>query len=451
MKVIGDIGNRDVENEVLLLEHDVPYSKFSENVNKCLPKLPWIISTAERSKRVDLTGINICSVDPVGCTDIDDALHCIKNPDETYDVGVHIADVSHFIRPGTAIDDEASKRGTTVYLADKRIDMVPELLSSNLCSLREAEDRFAFSCVWTLNQNAEILSTKFHKSIIRSKRAFTYEEAQMRIDDRSMQDDVTLGLRYLNNLAKCLKKKRLENGALVLSSPEVRFHVSSETHEPLEIKVKKLLDTMSMVEEFMLLANISVAQRIHQDFPECAVLRRHPEPPVSNFEPLLKAAKTHGFLLNVSSGKELAISLDKAVKQDNTRLNNMLRIVATRCMLQAVYFSSGLLPEKDYFHYGLAAKIYTHFTSPIRRYADIMVHRLLAATIGADVTTSTFLDSKYVNKICDNLNYRNRMAQYAGRASVALNTHVSKYFQIFSNVSESFHIKLTIFFFVFKP
>ncbi|XP_044741545.1 exosome complex exonuclease RRP44 [Chrysoperla carnea] len=423
VRIIGEAGDKNVENEVLLLEHDVPYASFSQSVLRDLPAVPWIITDEDRAKRVDLRDLNICSVDPPGCTDIDDALHCFKNPDGTFNVGVHIADVSHFVRPNTAIDAEAKNRGTTVYLVDRRIDMVPELLSSDLCSLRENVERFAFSCVWALDKNAKILNTTFHKSIIKSRNSFTYEEAQLRIDDKSKQDDITKSLRYLNQLAKILKRERLANGALVLSSPEVKFHVDSETHDPIDVNVKVILDTMSMIEEFMLLANISVAKKIYEDFPECAVLRRHPEPPVANFEPLVKAAQSQGITIKIGSGKELADSLNRGIKKDNPDFNNMLRILATRCMQQAVYFSSGMFNYKEYFHYGLAVEIYTHFTSPIRRYADIMVHRLLAATIGADTTYPELLDNKISSKICDNLNFRNRMAQYAGRASVALNTH----------------------------
>lgn len=183
-------------------------------------------------------------------------------------------------------------------------------------------------------------------------------------------------------------------------------------------------DTNSMVEEFMLLANITVAQHIAAEFTECAVLRRHPKPPPTNFDPLVKAARYQGFEVITDSGLELSHSLDKCVKADNPYFNIMIRILTTRCMMQAVYFISGSLQKEEFFHYGLAAPIYTHFTSPIRRYSDIMVHRLLAASIGADSTYAQLLERKSNEEICNNLNYRHKMAQYAGRASVALNTHL---------------------------
>ncbi|XP_065222316.1 exosome complex exonuclease RRP44 [Planococcus citri] len=424
VRALGKIGDKATENEVLLLEHDVPHSDFSDKVKSCLPKLPWIITDDDVAKREDLRHIDICSVDPPGCTDIDDALHCKLLDNGNYEVGVHIADVSHFIRPGTAIDEEAALRATTVYLVDKRIDMVPELLSSNLCSLRGNEERFAFSCIWEITDKAEIVKTRFCKSIIRSKAAFTYEEAQLIIDDASKNDSIAKSLRGLNKLAKILKRRRIDNGALVLASPEIRFYIDSETHDPIEVQAKKIRETNSMVEEFMLLANVSVAEKIYLEFPEYAVLRRHPTPPISNFDPLIKVASQLGFEMNISSNKELAQSLDLAVKKDNPYFNTMLRILATRCMLQAVYFSSGVVTKEDFYHYGLAAPIYTHFTSPIRRYADILVHRLLAACIGADQTYPNLLNKRKISEICNNLNYRNRMAQYAGRASVALHTHI---------------------------
>ncbi|CAK1598616.1 unnamed protein product [Parnassius mnemosyne] len=427
VRSLGPIGDKNAENEVILLEHDIPHARFSEAVLACLPPDDWTIPEEEIKKRVDLRGLCICSVDPPGCTDIDDALHARalrRAGPRAYEVGVHIADVTHFVRPNTALDKEAALRSTTVYLVDKRIDMVPDLLSSNLCSLRGGEERLAFSCVWEIDENANVISTKFHKSVIKSRSAMTYEEAQLIIDDRSRQDEIASSLRVLNALAKKLKRKRLDNGALLLASPEIRFQVDSETHEPMEVQAKKILDTNSMVEEFMLLANVSVAERLARDFPQCALLRRHPAPPPAYFHTFLKAASQQGFELDVSTNKSFSKSLDAAVIPERPFFNTLLRIMATRCMQQAVYFSSGTRTQEEFYHYGLACPIYTHFTSPIRRYADVIVHRLLAASIGADVTHATLLDTKHADALCDNLNYRHRQAQYAGRASVALNTHI---------------------------
>ena len=421
---LGPIGDKETENEVLLLEHDVPHLPFSPAVLKDLPVLPWMISDAELQVRRDLRHLPICSVDPPGCTDIDDALHYRELENGNCEVGVHIADVTHFIRPGTALDEEAANRGTTVYLADKRIDMVPELLSSNLCSLRGGEERLAFSCIWELDTGAEVVSTSFCKSIIKSRMAFTYQEAQMRIDDPNQYDDVTVGLRGLNRLAKLLKQRRIEAGALTLASPEIRFEIDSETHDPIDLRTKELQDTNSLVEEFMLLANISVASKIYETFPNCALLRRHPSPPLSNYDILLKAAAAKSVMLEVESAKALATSLDLAQIPGDPYFNTMLRILATRCMMQALYFSAGTLPQEEFHHYGLASPIYTHFTSPIRRYSDVIVHRLLAASINADSTYPALLDKHRTQQLCNHLNHRHKMAQYAQRSSVALHTQL---------------------------
>ena len=436
VRELGEIGDKDTENEVLLLEHEVPHQSFSQAVLADLPHIPWSITDGEREKREDLRHLDVCSVDPPGCTDIDDALHCRQLENGNLEVGVHIADVSHFIRPGTALDNEAVNRGTTVYLADMRIDMVPELLSSNLCSLRGGEERLAFSTLWEMRQDASIVSVRFTKSVIRSRAALTYAEAQMRIDEPNRNDPVTTSLRRLNKLAKILKEERTDKGALTLASPEVRFEVDSETHDPIDLRTKELRDTNSLVEEFMLLANISVAKHINEHFPHCAVLRRHPAPPLSNYDILIKACKSKGVPINVESATGLATSLDNAVLDNEPYFNTMLRIMTTRCMMQAVYFCSGTLPPEEFHHYGLAMPIYTHFTSPIRRYSDLIVHRLLAVAIRADRTYSDLLDKYRVQKLCNHLNHRHKMAQYAARASVRLHTQI--FFRDKSPVEEGF-------------
>lgn len=436
VRILGEIGDKATETEVLLLEHDIPHQTFSASVLSDLPQMPWQITEDDLKSRRDLRNLDVCSVDPPGCTDIDDALHCRKLEGGMYEVGVHIADLSHFIRHGTALDKEAENRGTTVYLADKRIDMVPELLSSNLCSLRGGEERFAFSVIWKMTPTAEIVSTEFFKSVIRSRAALTYAEAQMRIDDPNLSDEVTKSLRYLNSLAKVLKKQRIENGALTLASPEVRFEVDSETHDPVDLQMKELKETNSLVEEFMLLANISVAKRIYEEFPHCALLRRHPSPPLSNYDVLIKAGACKGVEIAVESAKALATSLDKAVLRDQPYFNTMLRIMATRCMMQALYFCSGVIPVEEFHHYGLATPIYTHFTSPIRRYSDLVVHRLLAVAIRADATYADLLNKDTAQRLCNHLNQRHKNAQYAARASINLHTHL--FFKNRDSVEEAF-------------
>eukprot|EP00040_Diaphanoeca_grandis_P015316 m.77993 g.77993 ORF g.77993 m.77993 type:complete len:1019 (+) comp25067_c0_seq1:139-3195(+) len=420
IRSLGKIGDADVETEVVLIEHDVPYQPFSDLVRAELPSLPWTIPDEELAKRSDFRDLNVCSIDPPGCTDIDDALHTRMLPNGNIEVGVHIADVTHFIRPGSACDLEAAKRATTVYLTNRRIDMVPAVLSGNLCSLRGGEERLAMSTIWELNENAEPLNVRFCKSVIKSKVAFMYSEAQLVIDDTNDQGEIAQGLRCLNKLAKKLRQRRLDNGALMLASPEVRFSMESETHDPVDVEVKQGYETNSLVEEFMLLANITVAKHITEQFPACALLRRHPTPPGTNFEPLLATAKSAGIKLDTSSSRALAQSLENAHGNGHAYTNTLLRILATRCMVQAVYFASGTTSKEEYKHYGLATDIYTHFTSPIRRYSDIVVHRLLAASIRADTTTPDLVSKDKTEILCQNLNFRHTMAQHASRASTDL-------------------------------
>ncbi|CAO3652055.1 unnamed protein product [Cunninghamella echinulata] len=429
VKTLGASGDKETETEVLLLEHDVPYQEFSKQVLADLPREgeEWVVTDqhVHNENRRDLRGLNICSIDPPGCTDIDDALHVRPLENGNYEVGVHIADVTYFVKPGQAMNEEAASRGTTVYLVDKRIDMLPSLLGTNLCSLRSNVDRLAFSCIWEMTENGEIVGVDFTKSIIRSKHSFTYEEAQNRIDDSRMQDEVTKGIRILNKFAKIIRKKRMERGALTLSSPEVRFQLENESQDPVDVEMKELKETNALVEEFMLLANISVAEKIYSKFSQSSMLRRHPAPPLSNFDQIRKSLSEYDIDLDISTSKALADSLDKAIVPNDPYFNNLVRILTTRCMMQAQYFCSGTEPESEFRHYGLATPIYTHFTSPIRRYADVIVHRLLQATIDPDaVYGQELIDKAKMKDLCDVLNHRHRMAQQAARSSVELYTNM---------------------------
>ncbi|KAI9489424.1 mitotic control protein dis3 [Zychaea mexicana] len=429
VKSLGSSGDRETETEVLLLEHDVPYQEFSKRVLDDLPVEgdEWVVTEehVKKENRRDLRHLNVCSIDPPGCTDIDDALHVRSLENGNYEVGVHIADVTYFVKPGQTMDEEAANRGTTVYLVDKRIDMLPALLGTNLCSLRSNVERLAFSCIWEINENAEIVNVDFAKSIILSKNSFTYEEAQNRIDDERMQDDITKGIRVLNSLAKKLRQKRIERGALTLSSPEVRFNLENDSQDPVDVELKELKETNALVEEFMLLANISVAEKIYSKFPMSALLRKHAAPPANNFDILRKALSEVDITLNVESSKALADSLDEAVLPNDPYFNKLVRIMTTRCMMQAQYFCSGTEIESEFRHYGLATPIYTHFTSPIRRYSDVIVHRLLQASIDPDaVYGQELIDKSKMKDLCDVLNHRHRMAQQAGRSSVELYTNM---------------------------
>ncbi|KAM0791799.1 hypothetical protein ACM66B_004062 [Microbotryomycetes sp. NB124-2] len=428
VRLLGQVGSKEGELESLLEEWEIPYRPFSSAILSCLPKEgdQWVVPPKDNDPhrvwqgRVDLRDEIVCSIDPPGCQDIDDALHAKLLPNGNIEAGVHIADVSHFVHPDNAMDAEAASRGTTVYMVDKRIDMLPSLLGTNLCSLRPYVERLAFSVIWELNQDAEIVNVRFSKSVIASKEAFTYEAAQKRKDDKSKNDPLTEGIRLLNKIAIQMRKKRMEAGALNLASPEIKIHMdSSESSDPVDVEQKALYETNSLVEEFMLLANISVAQRIYEQFPQTAVLRRHAAPPKTNFEVLQDVlAKRRGIPLDVSTSRALADSLDRCIDPSLPEFNTLVRIMATRCMLSAEYFCSGSIARDGFGHYGLASPIYTHFTSPIRRYADVLVHRQLAAAISATPLHAGLQTKSFVEKTLDVVNKRHRSAQHAARASI---------------------------------
>ena len=425
VRSLGDLETKGAETEALLLEYDVQYRPFPKGVLDCLPSEghEWMVPATTQDPgwqgRKDLRDLLVCSIDPVGCQDIDDALHARPLPNGNLEVGVHIADVSHFVKPNNAMDAEASLRGTTVYLVDKRIDMLPMLLGTDLCSLKPYVERYAFSVIWEITKHADIVNSTFTKSVIRSREAFSYEQAQIRIDDKSQEDELTQGMRTLLKLSKKLRQKRMNAGALNLASPEVRVQTESETSDPVDVKTKELLDTNSLVEEFMLLANISVAGKIYEAFPQTALLRRHAAPPKSNFEELANQLKVkRGLNLRTESSKAVADSLDACVDPKEPFFNTLVRIMATRCMMSAEYFCSGTQSYPEFRHYGLASEIYTHFTSPIRRYADLEAHRQLAAAIEYETLDISLHSKPKLEEVCKNINVRHRNAQMAGRASI---------------------------------
>lgn len=449
VRSLGDIESAEAETEALLLEHDVEYRPFSKNVLDCLPKegsnwtVPETLDTGDEqlAKRKDLRDKLVCSIDPPGCVDIDDALHARALPNGNYEVGVHIADVTHFVKPNTALDQEGAARGTSVYLVDKRIDMLPMLLGTNLCSLKPYVDRFAFSVIWELDENANIVNVDYMKSIIKSREAFSYEQAQLRIDDKSQNDELTNSMRILLKLSKKLKQKRLDAGALNLASPEVKVHMDSETSDPGEVEIKKLLETNSLVEEFMLFANISVARKIYDSYPQTAMLRRHAPPPATNFEALneMLRVRKKGMAISLESSKALADSLDRCEDPKDPYFNTLLRIMSTRCMMAAEYFPSGSYGYPEFRHYGLAVDIYTHFTSPIRRYCDVVAHRQLAGAIGYENLDLSHRDKSKMEFIVKNINKRHRNAQFAGRASIEY--YVGQVMRNNESVQEGYVIK----------
>ena len=336
VRTLGQAGVRSVETEALLLEYAIPCRAFSPEVLACLPPKDWTLSSDELAARTDLRGLDIASVDPPGCKDIDDALHARWLPGPgppTVEVGVHIADVTHFVKHGSAIDVEAAARANTTYMVDRRMDMLPGLLTETLCSLRANVDRLAFSTTWQFRPVAQAdaplgaggmpsltptgvptcgwvyvpNSVKYFKSVIRSAAALTYGAAQDALDRPTSEPPaasppagVVSSLRLLLSVARSLRGDRVAAGALSLASPEVKFQLDDTTHDPLDVSAYELRETNSMVEEFMLLANVWVARKTATAFPRCALLRRHPSPPPQAFEALHAAAAAVGVVMDVS-------------------------------------------------------------------------------------------------------------------------------------------------------
>lgn len=361
----------------------------------------------QEGRREDLRHLDVCSIDPVGCTDIDDALHCIRHGDHI-EVGVHIADVSLYVKEGSVLDLEAKHRSTTVYFPDRRIDMLPAFLSANLCSLVEGSDRASFSCIWRLDPGYNVVDTRICRSVIRSRGAFSYEEAHEAIKNDNLAEmpgnrmRCVEGIRLLMKIASKLRKDRFDSGALELSTQEV--YVDAQKN----IRMKDSVPTHHLVEEFMLLANISVARFIHRHNPEYSLLRKHPLPSAIDLE-----------FVDCSSSKAINASLARVAPENLT----IVKRIITRSMQQALYFPSGESP--DFYHYGLATEIYTHFTSPIRRYPDIIIHRTLSYILSGDEDAIDALAASVTSRTCSFMNYRHRNAQNASRMVSALYLYVS--------------------------
>lgn len=422
-QILGDVGDRAVESAVILHEHGVITREFGEAILRCLPPADWVPGPEDMEGREDLRGLCVCSVDPPGCKDIDDAVSCEPLPNGNFSVGVHIADVTHFVHPDTAVDKEAAERCTTVYLVERRTDMLPGLLTTDVCSLRGGVERLTFTVIWELTPQAEVVNTRFCKALIKSQAALSYAEAQARIDDPGDKSQLTTALRNLNKLTKIIRANRMENGALELASQEVRFELDSETRDPTDVAEYKMRETNKLIEELMLLANQAVATKILETFPMFGVLRRHPPPKDEALKTLKKLLAKHGFDdFKFDSNKELGESLNRAVKPEDPYFNQLVRMMTTRCMNQAVYFCTGEVQPALYGHYGLAMKLYTHFTSPIRRYADVLVHRLLAACLGISPLPEQLQSKPVIKDQCEKINVKHHMAQCAGRASSELHT-----------------------------
>lgn len=425
-KILGDCGDKEVENEVILHQYGVTTSEFEEAIYRSLPPNDWLPGAHEEATRLDLRDRLVCSIDPPGCKDIDDALSCWRLEDGNFQVGVHIADVTYFVPPNGPVDLEAQNRCQTCYLVGRRIDMVPALLTTDLCSLRELVPRCAVSVLWKVNAQGEILETEYHRTLIRSSRAFTYREAQDMIDDVEDDSETATMLRDLVWFTDILKAKRMEDGALNLSSGELVFQVD-EKCQPIRAMEAQEIRTTSLVEEMMLLGNCSVAQKMYEHYPNITVLRRHPQPKqdlLNSLSDQLQQKNITNF--KYATNKELNASLSELAReyQGDKSFVDLIRMLTTRCMSQALYYISYEVSEESFSHYGLGKGIYTHFTSPIRRYADVLVHRLLLAAVGIHPLSPHMEDKDTMSKQANLMNQKARNILAASRASDVFNTYL---------------------------
>uniref|UniRef100_A0A8D2LTA2 DIS3-like exonuclease 1 n=1 Tax=Varanus komodoensis TaxID=61221 RepID=A0A8D2LTA2_VARKO len=427
VRVLGRIGDLEGEIQTILVENSISVSPFSEaqmcEMPVVLPEKPWKVFPEEELRRVDLRDSHLVfSIDPKGCEDVDDALSIRMLPNGNLELGIHIADVTHFVAANSHTDIEARSRATTYYLADRRYDMLPAILSANLCSLLGNADRYAVSIIWELDQTSyEIKTVQYMRTILRSSYKLFYEAAQALLDgdltavaeipelkeineDARKQkiEELVWAIGKLTEVARHVRAKRDRCGALELEGVEVRVQLDDKKNIR-DLIPRQPLEVHETIAECMILANHWVAKKIWETFPHQALLRRHPPPRQEFFSELREAASAKGFVIDTRSNKTLADSLDRAVDPADPLVNKLLRAMATQAMSNAVYFSTGSCPEEEFSHYGLALGKYTHFTSPIRRYTDIVVHRLLLAATSKDDKRGlkdNLLGNKELEELC---------------------------------------------------
>ena len=426
---LGEAGEIEPETEGILLEYGIDSGPFSDEVLACLPQAtPWKIPEEELEYRRDFRADCVFTIDPLTARDLDDAVHCKKLEDGVFEVGVHIADVSFFVRRGTALDEVAEERATSTYMVQKVVPMLPRRLCEELCSLNPGEDRLTFSVVWKMSDKGEILDEWKGRGIIRSRVKMAYEHAQDMIEKPNRQwnpnelppisdgasvEAISAQVNQLHKFAVRLRRNRFENGALRLDQVKIRFDLDQETGLPNGYHVHKQRDANKLIEEFMLLANMAVAHHIYTAYPETAMLRRHPKPHQKQLDDLLELCKSFGINFNCTSSKTIHESLAQFPLGSPER--EVLVNLTMRPMKNAEYFCTGSVEEGEYGHYALSVPLYTHFTSPIRRYPDIIVHRLLAASLGIDQPLNQ--EPEIVDMIAEHCNDRKLAAKRASELS----------------------------------
>lgn len=376
IRVLGTPGEHTAEMNAIIVEYGLPES-FPDEVEKETLKISDTISKEEIKKRKDFRKVTTFTIDPVDAKDFDDALSIQQLPNGNWEMGVHIADVSHFLKPGSAMDEEAFNRATSIYLVDRVIPMLPEKLSNMVCSLRPQEEKLCFSAVFEMNDKAEVLNEWFGRTVIYSDHRFTYEQAQQVIE--TGEGPFVKEINVFHRLAQLLRKERHLKGAISFEKTEVKFKLDDKGN-PTGIFLKESKDSNKLIEEFMLLANRRVAEFIGKGIykgkkekePATFVYRIHDLPVEEKLSDFKTFAAQFGYKISTASGKETAHSLNKMLKQvEGKKEQSMIEQLAIRSMAKAIYSTENI------GHYGLAFDYYTHFTSPIRRYPDVMVHRLL--------------------------------------------------------------------------
>ena len=408
--ILGQAGDNTTEMHAILAEFGLPYV-YPKSVEEAADKIPTEITQEDMEGREDFRDVVTFTIDPKDAKDFDDALSIREIKSGLWEIGVHIADVTHYVKEGSIIDKEAEKRATSVYLVDRTIPMLPEKLSNGLCSLRPDEEKLTYSVIFTMNEKGEVKNSRITKTIIKSNRRFTYEEAQEIIE--TGKGDYSKELLELNKLAQILRAQRLSNGAIDFDRVEVRFEID-ETGKPVSVYFKESKEANKLIEEFMLMANRSVAEyvgKVPKDkkakvFP----YRIHDLPDPDKLENLNFFINRFGYKIRTSgSSKEVAKSINKLLHDINGKKESeLIETVSLRAMQKARYSTDNI------GHYGLAFDFYTHFTSPIRRFPDMMVHRLLTKYLAGGRTVQK---DKY-EELCVHSSEMEQIAANAERASI---------------------------------
>lgn len=388
--VLGKPGEHETEIHSILLEYDLPY-KFPEPVEKEAQQLSTEISGEEIATRRDMRDITTFTIDPKDAKDFDDALSFKKLKNGNYEIGIHIADVSHYVQPDTLLDEEAYHRATSIYLVDRVVPMLPEMLSNGVCSLRPNEEKLTFSAVFEMNDKAELLKKWFGRTVTYSDRRFAYEEAQVIIESGKneipaevsltgkaykIEHEIKDAILKIDELAKKLRKDRIKKGAITFDKIEVKFNLDQHNN-PIGVFFKQSKDANKLIEEFMLLANKKVAEFIGMNKKgtptnNTFVYRIHDEPDIDKLVALQEVISKFGYKINLQSRDTISQSLNKLLQEVQGKSEeNMIETLAIRSMSKAMYTTDNI------GHYGLSFNYYSHFTSPIRRYPDVITHRLL--------------------------------------------------------------------------